>query len=139
MPCTALHLICSDQPLGHVAAWARARVHAVGHAFEVVPCDRAMERVENQRIDSVLVDIDSFDAAALSLLSALWKFQSAAPVWLASRSRSHSERLLRMCSPQGFAAAASTARPAVSLCSLSALSATSLLALSHLSHSGPAA
>ena len=139
MQCTALHLICSDRPLGDVAAWAQARVHAVGHAFEVVPCDRAMERVENQRIDSVLVDIDSFDAAALGLLSALWKFQSATPVWLASRSHGHSERLLRMCSPKGFAASASTASPVVSLCSLSALSATSLLALSHLSQSGPAA
>ena len=139
MQCTALHLICSDRPLGDVAAWAQARVHAVGHAFEVVPCDRAMERVENQRIDSVLVDIDSFDAAALGLLSALWKFQSATPVWLATRSHGHSERLLRMCSPKGFAASASTASPVVSLCSLSALSAISLLALSSLSQSGPAA
>jgi hypothetical protein len=138
----AHHLICSNQPLGEIAAWARASVQAAGDACDVVGCDLAMNHLEQQRIDSVLVDVDSFDASAVSLLSTLWKFQCTAPVWLASRRHGRSERLLRLCSAQSAPRAAAFARrseAAVSLCSLNALSATSLLALHQLSRQGQGA
>ncbi len=135
----AHHLICSNQPSGEIAAWARASVQAAGDACEVVRCDAAMNHLEQVRIDSVLVDVDGFDASAVSLLSALWKLQATAPVWLASRRHSRGERMLRICAPEGAPRAARRSTSPVLLCALNALSATSLLALQQLSRPGQGA
>jgi hypothetical protein len=134
---TSSHLICTDQPHGEIAAWARASVRAAGHGCDVVPFESAMDWLDAEKVDTVVVDVNKLDPAALSLLSALWKRQSGTPVWMASRADGRGECVLRQCAdghaPRGRQRQASKQMQSVSLRALNTLSATSLMALRHIS------
>jgi hypothetical protein len=130
------HLICTDQPLGGIASWARASARAAGHGCDVVPFEAAMDWLDAEQVDTVLVDMDKLDPAALTLLSALWKRQSITPVWMASHSGGRCEGLLRHCA-DGFASRGRGRQAvnhveSVSVRALSTLSAARLMALRHI-------
>jgi hypothetical protein len=126
------HLLCTDQPQGAIACWTQASLKQAGEDCQVVGYGLALGCVEQRAFDAVVVDLDRLSGASLSLLTALWKFQSKAPVWLATSAGGRAERLLRRCAASGRAARAAGAGDAVSLRALSALSATALIALSQL-------
>jgi hypothetical protein len=134
---TLSHLICTDQPDGAIASWARASVRAARHDCDVVPFGAAMEWLDAQRVDAVLVDVNKLEPAALSLLSALWKRSLLTPVWMANCVDGRSEGVLRQCAKgvasRGRSSQAAKPVESVSLRALSTLSATRLMALRHIS------
>lgn len=127
------HLLCTDQPQGPIAAWTRRSLHQVGETCLVASYATALEAVLQRRFDAVVIDLDTLDEPSLSLLTQLWKVQSTAPVWLASRQGSRSDWLLSRCASPGVERHKRSVRnEGVDLTPMSKISAAGLMALRHL-------
>lgn len=124
------HLLCTDQPQGRIAAWTQHSLRLRGESCRVVAYAAALEVVTQPGFDAVVIDLDRLNAPSLSLLTQLWKIQSSAPVWLASRHGGRSEQLLRrFASPCTGRSKRSARHDGVYLTPMSKISATSLMAL----------